>query len=231
VIPKISQETLAEMIGTTRSRVSFFLNKFSRLLARVGLVHERHWVEGEDPDFDIGCIHLDEPIGNQIGWFQVVALPADGYPFNVGQLEDGHRDLKCRKARPRRFQLRKPEALMLQSVPPYVDTPADELQEYLVNISGYPGDRGAGAEQYHHRNRVLRVTARRLFYEVDTYGGQSGAPVWIHEDEQSPPIIVGIHAYGVGGTPQDWGISANSAPRIIPEVLDQIEGWVNEDGG
>jgi CRP/FNR family transcriptional regulator, cyclic AMP receptor protein len=31
VIPNISQETLAEMIGTTRSRVSFFMNKFRRL--------------------------------------------------------------------------------------------------------------------------------------------------------------------------------------------------------
>ena len=31
VIGKISQETLAEMIGTTRSRVSFFMNKFRRL--------------------------------------------------------------------------------------------------------------------------------------------------------------------------------------------------------
>jgi CRP-like cAMP-binding protein len=31
VIPQISQETLAEMIGTTRSRVSFFLNKFRKL--------------------------------------------------------------------------------------------------------------------------------------------------------------------------------------------------------
>lgn len=30
-IPKISQETLAEMIGTTRSRVSFFMNKFRKL--------------------------------------------------------------------------------------------------------------------------------------------------------------------------------------------------------
>ena len=35
VIPKISQETLAEMIGTTRSRVSFFLNRFRKL----GFVH------------------------------------------------------------------------------------------------------------------------------------------------------------------------------------------------
>lgn len=31
VLPKISQETLAEMIGTTRSRVSFFMNRFRKL--------------------------------------------------------------------------------------------------------------------------------------------------------------------------------------------------------
>jgi CRP-like cAMP-binding protein len=31
VIPKISQETLADMIGTTRSRVSFFMNRFRTL--------------------------------------------------------------------------------------------------------------------------------------------------------------------------------------------------------
>ncbi len=31
VLPKVSQETLAEMIGTTRSRISFFMNKFRRL--------------------------------------------------------------------------------------------------------------------------------------------------------------------------------------------------------
>jgi CRP-like cAMP-binding protein len=31
VVPKISQETLAEMVGTTRSRISFFMNKFRKL--------------------------------------------------------------------------------------------------------------------------------------------------------------------------------------------------------
>ena len=35
VIPKVSQETLAEIIGTTRSRVSFFMNKFRKL----GFIH------------------------------------------------------------------------------------------------------------------------------------------------------------------------------------------------
>jgi CRP/FNR family cyclic AMP-dependent transcriptional regulator len=31
VLPKVSQETLAEMIGTTRSRVNFFMNRFRKL--------------------------------------------------------------------------------------------------------------------------------------------------------------------------------------------------------
>src|SRR4029077_13694661 len=35
VIAKVSQELLAEMIGTTRSRVSFFMNKFRKL----GFIH------------------------------------------------------------------------------------------------------------------------------------------------------------------------------------------------
>ncbi len=39
--PSISQETLAEMIGTTRSRVSFFMNKFRKLgfIAYNGRIH------------------------------------------------------------------------------------------------------------------------------------------------------------------------------------------------
>jgi CRP/FNR family transcriptional regulator, cyclic AMP receptor protein len=35
VVPRISQETLAEMVGTTRSRVSFFMNRFRKL----GFIH------------------------------------------------------------------------------------------------------------------------------------------------------------------------------------------------
>ena len=141
------------------------------------------WVENEDADFDIGCIHLDQPKGNDVGWFALAAFPAE------------------------------------------------ELASYLANVAGYPADRGAGAELYHDRNRILRVTERRLFYETDSYGGQSGAPVWIHEAEGKPPIAVGIHAYGTGGTPADLGIKANSAPRIIPEVLAKMDYWVEQDGG
>jgi V8-like Glu-specific endopeptidase len=141
------------------------------------------WIEKEDADFDIGCIHLEEPLGDKTGWFTLAALTSQ------------------------------------------------ELPGFLVNVSGYPADRGRGAEQYHHRNRILQVTDRRIFYEVDTAGGQSGAPVWVHETENGPPIAVGIHAYGIGGTPAALGIAANSAPRIIPEVLVQVQEWLKQDGG
>ena len=42
VVPKISQETLAEMVGTTRSRVSFFMNRFRKL----GFIHYAGGVDG-----------------------------------------------------------------------------------------------------------------------------------------------------------------------------------------
>jgi CRP/FNR family cyclic AMP-dependent transcriptional regulator len=42
VVPKISQETLAEMVGTTRSRVSFFMNRFRKM----GFIHYAGGDEG-----------------------------------------------------------------------------------------------------------------------------------------------------------------------------------------
>ena len=41
-VPKISQETLAEMVGTTRSRVSFFMNRFRKL----GFINYAGGIEG-----------------------------------------------------------------------------------------------------------------------------------------------------------------------------------------
>jgi CRP/FNR family cyclic AMP-dependent transcriptional regulator len=41
ILPKVSQETLAEMIGTTRSRVNLFMNKFKRL----GFVDDKNGLE------------------------------------------------------------------------------------------------------------------------------------------------------------------------------------------
>jgi glutamyl endopeptidase len=138
------------------------------------------WVEQEDTDFDIGCIHLDEPLGDTVGWF----------------------------------------ALGVRS--------AEELTGSMVNISGYPDDRGNGNEQYHAVNRVLQVSDRRIFFELDMFGGQNGAPVWIQDVPDGAPVAVGIQTPGVGDT---QGMFANSAPRLVPELFDIVEGWIEQDGG
>jgi glutamyl endopeptidase len=103
--------------------------------------------------------------------------------------------------------------------------PDAELQDYMVNVSGYPASPGGGTELYWAKNRIRAVTPRRIFYDVDTSGGQSGGPAYIYPDENSQPIVVGIHAYGEGGTPASINLRVNSAPRIIPEVVTQIQEW------
>jgi CRP/FNR family transcriptional regulator, cyclic AMP receptor protein len=55
VIPKISQETLAEMVGTTRGRVSFFMNKFRKM----GLIDYNGHLEIHSSLLDV-VLH-DEP--------------------------------------------------------------------------------------------------------------------------------------------------------------------------
>ena len=141
------------------------------------------WVRERDPDFDIGCIHLNEPIGEAAGWFGIATIPAD------------------------------------------------DLNDHLINVSGYPGDLGNGTELYTHRNRILRITEQRIYYDVDSFAGESGGPAWIVRSNSAAPTVVGIHAYGLSGTPAALGITANSAPRITSDVFEQIEAWVAEDGG
>lgn len=101
------------------------------------------------------------------------------------------------------------------------------MKGFLVNVSGYPGSPGNGQEQWWAKNRIREVSARRIFYDVDTSSGQRGGSAYIFQDEAGPPIVVGIHAYGVGGTPASISTQVNSAPRIIPEVVERIQGWID----
>lgn len=103
-----------------------------------------------------------------------------------------------------------------------------ELKNRLVNVSGYPITPGEGKSQYFHANRVKAVTARRLFYDIDTVGGQSGSPVWAYLDGSDDPVVVGIHAYGIGAPPPGLLVVANSGPRILPEVMDVIRTWIQK---
>jgi V8-like Glu-specific endopeptidase len=108
------------------------------------------------------------------------------------------------------------------SLKPLTDS---ELKDKTVAIAGYPADRGEGTELYRHAQKILRVDPQRLYYDVDTFGGQSGSPAWLDPMPGTTPVVVGIHAYGVAGTPAAYDLVANSATRLIPPVLAEITRW------
>jgi V8-like Glu-specific endopeptidase len=92
------------------------------------------------------------------------------------------------------------------------------LNQLTVNLSGYPGDKPAGTQWFHSR-QLSAVTPSVLTYEIDTAGGQSGAPVWqLRNGERH---AVGIHT---NGSP-----TGNSATRINSVVYNNLMLW-RDDG-
>ena len=87
------------------------------------------------------------------------------------------------------------------------------LNNLLLNNSGYAGDKPFGT-QWFNAGRVSSINSRKVYYMLDTFGGQSGSPVWRLANGQRH--AVGIHAYG--GCP-------NSATRINAEVFNNMSAW------
>lgn len=92
-----------------------------------------------------------------------------------------------------------------------------QLAGLQVNLSGYPGDKPPGTQWYHSR-RLTSVTPRTLVYDIDTAGGQSGAPVWWRQGARR--YVVGIHTNGA--------TSGNSATRIVEPVFKNLTAWKDE---
>jgi glutamyl endopeptidase len=86
-----------------------------------------------------------------------------------------------------------------------------------VNLSGYPGDKPAGTQWWHARG-IRFATSRRLIYNIDTAGGQSGSPVWRLRNGKR--YAVGIHT---NGSPL-----GNSATRISRPVFRNLKAWKSQ---
>ena len=92
-------------------------------------------------------------------------------------------------------------------------TPAKILGKQ-VWLHGYPGDKPS--ENWGMRRAIKTITAKTLIYEIDTVGGQSGAPVYLDMGTKKNRVI-GIHNYGSAG--------GNSATRITPAVFERLSKW------
>jgi len=94
----------------------------------------------------------------------------------------------------------------------------DELDNTVVNLAGYPGDKPSGTMWFDNR-ALADVTDQKLYYEIDTAGGQSGAPVWQYMADGTRHGC-GIHTSG--------HLSGNSATRINDAVFNNIINWIGE---
>jgi len=89
-----------------------------------------------------------------------------------------------------------------------------DLKKSTGNIAGYPGDKPAGQLWYDAR-RIDSVNSRKVYYDIDTAGGQSGSAVYRIVNGQR--YAFAIHAYG--------GATTNSGTRIITPVYNNMVAW------
>jgi len=100
--------------------------------------------------------------------------------------------------------------------------PDSYFSDFEVSISGYPTDRSDGSQQYYHTRKVASAFPQQIFYEIDTFGGQSGGPIWISPDNNTR-IAIGIHTNG--------NISSNWGTRITPELFQNFKHWKEKGYG
>ncbi|MGW5737705.1 MULTISPECIES: trypsin-like serine peptidase [Streptomyces] len=89
-----------------------------------------------------------------------------------------------------------------------------DLLKTTGNIAGYPGDKPPGTLWYAARG-VDSVAARKVYYDIDTAGGQSGSSVYRIDNNNRYGFA--IHAYG--------GARVNSGTRFTTPVYNNYVAW------
>lgn len=98
-----------------------------------------------------------------------------------------------------------------------------------TTVSGYPCDKTFG-QQWRHAGQTVTVThARQVFYQNDTFGCQSGSPVYQTRAAGSSwcvgQCVMAIHAYGLhGSSPHSTN---NHGTRITESVFNNLITWRN----
>lgn len=93
----------------------------------------------------------------------------------------------------------------------------------VVTTAGYPGDRASSGPTMYaaHGEIALSSGSTRIHYAdtLDTFGGQSGSPLWVMVNGQ--PTVVGVHTTG--------GTFFNGGTAITSEFYELIRQWTGGD--
>ncbi|MBA3814806.1 MAG: trypsin-like serine protease [Alphaproteobacteria bacterium] len=104
-----------------------------------------------------------------------------------------------------------------------------ELDKKRVNISGYPGTKGffntlldrPSYRMYTMEGTILSVKKHKIYYDVDTSGGQSGSAVWAL-DLNGIPQCLAIHTTGKSSR-----VEGNGAVRMNEENFNILMDWAD----
>ena len=89
-----------------------------------------------------------------------------------------------------------------------------------VHVTGYPGDKGF-TEMMTMSHKLKTVKPEQLYYDIDTYGGQSGSGIWI--DKWGSPYTIGTHTLGEGVLN-----TGNSGVRLSQHKFETIIKWISK---
>jgi glutamyl endopeptidase len=100
----------------------------------------------------------------------------------------------------------------------------ENLTNQFFFVEGYPGDKPF-ATMWWDGDPISSQTASRLSYQIDTFNGQSGSPIY-HYNSTSPGLcggwcVTGIHTSGAVN-------NQNGGTRFNPDVMSFINYWINQ---
>lgn len=100
----------------------------------------------------------------------------------------------------------------------------ERLAKVKIRIFGYPGDKASGT-MWGTRRTIKGVEPQKLYYKIDTYGGQSGSPIYGKLSNSCQICAFGIHAYGTGIDPY---AGSNSGTRVSDSVFANLVYWASQ---
>ena len=149
------------------------------------------WIMNSSVELDVGMIHINYPIGNDLGHFGI-------------SIYDDSDKLNGKKIRVAGY--------------PKTYHPLDEN-------TGSLSEREVSGQLWTHSDEIIDIRNGRIFYNLDTTGGQSGAPVVLLGLDALGLVAIGIHNYGF----HDYEKHENKATLINKEIWGYIEGWLNDE--
>lgn len=92
-----------------------------------------------------------------------------------------------------------------------------------IKVLGYPTDLKMARVQYEHEGEARHLHGTSIYYDVDTHGGQSGAPIFVKEGDSFACDVAGLHAYGdYNGSPYPI---TNSGPIFTSAIVNLLQDW------